>query len=70
MVSEVGGWEEREWKWSWKWRRQFFQWEEDMIFDLQQLLGVVPIPAGVKDWWVWKEDGSSQLNLFLVGNDN
>ncbi|PNX92838.1 hypothetical protein L195_g015981 [Trifolium pratense] len=49
-------------RWSFSWRRELFQWEEDLVVRLREMLEPV-VFAMEEDCWSWKPDPEG---LFLV----
>ncbi|GAU44350.1 hypothetical protein TSUD_129240 [Trifolium subterraneum] len=56
-VQEGGGW-----RWSFSWRRNLFQWEEDLVTRLREM--VEPVPLSLEeDYWVWSPDPEGKFSV-------
>jgi hypothetical protein len=57
-------------KWELKWRRNFFLWAEQILRELEEVVGSVVI-AEAQDKWIWKQNGEEDFvaldSLLLPG---
>jgi hypothetical protein len=47
-------------KWELKWRRNFFLWAEQILRELEEVVGSVVI-AEAQDKWIWKQNGEEDF---------
>ncbi|GAU50085.1 hypothetical protein TSUD_371690 [Trifolium subterraneum] len=50
------------WRWSFSWRRDLFQWEEDLVVRLREILEPVVLSL-VEDFWSWKLDPEGKFSV-------
>ena len=53
-IAECGIWDGAVWIWNLQWRRQFFQWELQLYFQLQIVLQQINLVQEVNDYTRWK----------------
>lgn len=51
----MGSWVEDRWRWSLRWRRVPFEWESELIFQVNLLLSNVQVHKDYSDSWLWLE---------------
>ncbi|XP_057744025.1 uncharacterized protein LOC130961983 [Arachis stenosperma] len=67
MIGDCGFWDVFEWICNFQWRRELFQWELELVHQLQERLRPVKLSTGKKDNVVWKFDnkGVFSTNSFM-----
>ena len=53
LISNMGRWEEGEWRWDFKWRRPWFEWERVLLTEFLQELENVKPERDTDDGWTW-----------------
>ncbi|XP_016172658.1 uncharacterized protein LOC107615054 [Arachis ipaensis] len=56
VIGDCGFWDGLEWVWDFQWRRELFQWELELLNQLQDRLRVVRLSVDREDTIVWKFD--------------
>ncbi|GAU29496.1 hypothetical protein TSUD_360410 [Trifolium subterraneum] len=62
MVKDFGEYREGRWIWSFSWRRDLFQWEEDLVAQLRELLDPVVLSLE-EDWWRWRPETNGVFSV-------
>jgi hypothetical protein len=61
-VFELGNWNSGQWRWDLRWRRVFFEWEEDLLRQLEQIImGFTPSVS--TDAWNWRANGEDGFTV-------
>jgi hypothetical protein len=55
VVGDMGNWVENRWRWNLLWRRSFFQWEETLYRQLEEILASFHFLEH-DDCWLWREN--------------
>jgi hypothetical protein len=66
MIRHMGSWVDGVWRWELNWRRNFFAWEEPLVYELENVINSVVITEA-EDCWMWKpngEDGFTVKSLY------
>ena len=65
-IDECGIWDGALWLWNLQWRREFFQWELQLVVALQNLLDQVTIVEDLQDrvWWSYHSSGCFSVKAF------
>ncbi|KAL4322013.1 uncharacterized protein LOC107636929 [Arachis ipaensis] len=65
VIGECGFWDGLEWVWNLQWRRELFQWELDLLSQLNEALRPVRLASNREDRVVWKYD---KLGIFSTNS--
>ncbi|GAU36760.1 hypothetical protein TSUD_213250 [Trifolium subterraneum] len=62
MVREFSEQHGESWRWSFSWRRELFQWEENLVTRLKEILESFDFSLN-EDEWIWKPDPEGKFSV-------
>ena len=63
VISWCGFWDGFEWVWSFQWRRNFFEWEKQLLFYLQVMLLQVVLHQDLEECVLWRHQNSGVFSI-------
>ena len=67
-VRECGFWDGLQWIWNFQWRRNLFQWELEMLEEMNQALAGVHLNSFANDRVIWKLDIEKEFSVKSITN--
>ncbi|GKU86994.1 hypothetical protein SLEP1_g1457 [Rubroshorea leprosula] len=73
-ISQMGTWREDKWQWTLHWRRSLYEWEEDNLTKMLEIINSTLPVKGQKDCWVWRYNKEGEYSVktaygLLSGNN-
>ena len=62
-IGSFGCWNTDRWEWKFSWRREWFEWEKNMVEDFMSIISLVPFQPDNEDVRIWNDPQSYTFSV-------